>query len=303
MTPPMPSVTRRIPAPRRTSPSERPAFVVVLAGERMGEVLPLTGHRTSIGRGVTADIRINDEGISRTHAAVVLENSSYYLLDNGSTNGTFANGDQIDRYALREGDRIQLGASSVLLFTYDDGREEQQKRPRPESALRDAVTGLFSEEHFRYRLEGEIALARRNGKPLSLVALAIDQFARLQTDIGPERCDDVLRVLAKLVRGITRSDDILARRGTDGFCLVCRNADALAASRAAHRIRNAVAEHEFPGEETIAVSLGISELAMLHDPGADGLIETAATALYVATRQGRSCVEIYDPENEPTRHV
>ncbi len=275
----------------------------MLAGERMGEVLPLSGRRTSIGRGVTADIRINDEGISRTHAAVLVEDSNYFLVDNSSTNGTFANGEQIERYALREGDRIQLGASSVLLFTYDDGRDEQRARPRPEATLRDAVTGLFSEEHFRYRLEGEIALARRGGKPLSLVAIAIDQFTRLKTDIGPQQTAEALHALATLVRGITRGDDILARRGEDGFCLVCRNADAIAASKAAQRIRAAVAEHLLPGDRRVAVSLGISELAMLHDPGAEALIETAGTALYVATRRGPSCVEIYDPENEPTRHV
>jgi len=298
----MPTVTRKFPAPQRSS-GERHAFVVVLAGERMGEILSLGTRRTSIGRGVTADIRINDEGISRTHATVVVEGDVFYLNDNGSTNGTFANGEQIDRHPLREGDRIQLGASAVLLFTFDDGRDDQRVRPRHESTLRDATTGLFSEEYFRNRLESDIALALRNGKPLSLVTFAIDKFSRLQSELGREVINNLLRGVAKLVRRITRGDDILARRGEDGFCLVCRDADALQASKAAQRIRAAVADTKFDAGISVAVSLGISELAMLHDPGAEALIETAGTALYVATRRGKSCVEIYDPENEPTRHV
>ena len=58
-------------------------------------------------------------------------------------------------------------------------------------------------------------------------------------------------------------------------------------------------EQAFP----VTVSLGVADLGMLVEPTADALIEAADAALYVAKRNGRNRVEIYDPESEPTRLV
>jgi phosphotransacetylase len=51
------------------------------------------------------------------------------------------------------------------------------------------------------------------------------------------------------------------------------------------------------------VSLGVADLALLHEPTAQALIKAAESALVVARRAGGNHVEIYDPENEPTRLV
>ena len=61
----------------------------------MGEMVELDAHYTTIGRGLTATVRINDEGISRTHAAVTVDKGVYYLSDAGSTNGTFVNSQRL----------------------------------------------------------------------------------------------------------------------------------------------------------------------------------------------------------------
>jgi two-component system cell cycle response regulator len=139
--------------------SARRAYLVVLAGDRMGEMFGLTAGTTAIGRGLQVEVRINDEGISRTHALIVQEGDVFYLSDAGSTNGTFVGGVKIDRYPLLEGDRIQLGATSVLKFTYRDDNEEDLQRRLYESALRDRPTGLFNNSYFQSRLEGR----RRGG--------------------------------------------------------------------------------------------------------------------------------------------
>ena len=93
--------------------SLRRAYLVVLAGDRMGEMFPLNHGRTSIGRGLHADVRVNDEGISRTHAVVEVDEGAYVLHDAGSTNGTFANGDRIGHHPLGEGDKIQIGTTEI----------------------------------------------------------------------------------------------------------------------------------------------------------------------------------------------
>ena len=282
------------------------AFVVVLAGDRMGEMFPLNDGRTSIGRGLQADVRINDEGISRTHAVVNAESGEYYLSDAGSTNGTFANGKRVDKYPLQEGDKIQIGASSVLKFTYHDDLDEDFQRSLYESALRDRLTGVFNRGYFNNRLESDVAFALRHGKPLSLVMFDIDHFKKINDTYGHLVGDAVLAQLSQRVLGTTRSEDIFARYGGEEFVLICRDVDAIRASRAAYRIMDLVggAAFEIEGKTyDVSVSIGVADLTMLREPGAKALVEAADAALYIAKRNGRARVEIFDPEVEPTRLV
>ncbi len=290
----------------KKSASGRRAYVVVLAGDRMGEMFALGPGTSSIGRGLTADIRINDEGISRTHTTVVYQDDVYYLMDAGSTNGTFANGERVDRYPLHEGDRIQLGATSVLKFTYRDDTEEDLQRRLFESALRDRQTGLFNRGYFLNRLESDVTVALRQGKALTLVLFSVDDFEGVLGRLGIADGEILLRELAQRVQAITREDDVLARYGHDVMGLTCRWVDAMRGSRAASRIRDAVASEPFvvSGERVvISVSLGVADLGMLLEATADGLVTAAELAMRQAGRLGAGRVELYDPESEATHHT
>ena len=277
---------------------------MVLAGDRMGEMVELDPHYTTIGRGLTATVRINDEGISRTHAAVTVDKGVYYLSDAGSTNGTFANGERVDRYPLREGDKVQLGAASVLRFTFNEDSDDDLQRDLYESTLRDRLTGLFSRSYLENRLESDVAMALRHGKPLALTMFAIDNSQAIVEAHGQATLDQIHRELARRVLEITRSDDLVARSG-DEFVHVCRDVDVMRAARAALRVHATLADHNFSsasGPLRSTVSIGVADLALLHEPTADALLTASASALAVA-RRGGNRVEIYDPENEPTRLV
>jgi diguanylate cyclase (GGDEF)-like protein len=283
----------------------RRAFVVVLAGDRMGEMFPLNEGRTSIGRGLQADVRVNDEGISRTHALIELDaDGLFHLSDAGSTNGTFANGQRIDRYTLREGDKIQIGATSVLRFTYHDATHDDMQRSLYETALRDRLTGVFNRGYFNNRLESDVSFALRHGKPLSLIVFEIDRLGEIIDRRGAEVGDGLLKELADRVKATTRSEDIFARFSAEEFALICRDVDALRASKAANRIMDLVRGKplEAAGDRVlVTVSLGVSDLFMLREPSAPALVEAAVSALAIARRNGRDRVELYDPEVEPTR--
>lgn len=288
-------------SPRVASGAER-ACVVVLAGDRMGESFPLNDGRTSIGRGLHADVRVNDEGISRAHAMIERVDNTYVLSDAGSTNGTFANGQRVERQVLKEGDKIQIGASSVLRFTFSDDSDDDTQNRLYESALRDRLTGIFNHGYFSNRLESDVAFALRHGKPLSLVRFDIDDYKATCEAHGQTAGEELVREIAKRVEGTTRSEDIFARYGTSAFVIICRDVDALRASRAAGRILEIIENAPVQGKDfpelRARASVGVSDLTMLRQPGAQALIDAANVALEVSQKGGGHRVEVFDPAGD-----
>jgi pSer/pThr/pTyr-binding forkhead associated (FHA) protein len=77
--------------------------------ERSFCVLPL--QRAIIGRSDSAAVFIDEDGISRQHALIEHQEGAAWVIDLGSTNGTFVNGEQIDNSELQSGDRLQVGSA------------------------------------------------------------------------------------------------------------------------------------------------------------------------------------------------
>jgi len=82
---------------------------------------PLVAPGLVIGRGTDADLRINDPGISRRHARIVVTGSSQHptitIEDLGSTNGITVNGQKVDRAALADGSRVEIGSTRMLVHS------------------------------------------------------------------------------------------------------------------------------------------------------------------------------------------
>lgn len=72
-------------------------------------LIPLEEKITHVGRGLTADIRVEDQGVSRTHAIIVRHGRHARILDNRSSNGTYLNGRRIMATNLHNGDVIWIG--------------------------------------------------------------------------------------------------------------------------------------------------------------------------------------------------
>jgi adenylate cyclase len=78
-----------------------------------------------IGRSMQATVRLSDPEVSRKHSRMERDGHDYLLIDLGSSNGTFVNGQRIaEPTRLREGDEVQIGASR-LSFRYGAGRGEE----------------------------------------------------------------------------------------------------------------------------------------------------------------------------------
>ena len=84
------------------------SLVVALGGEEVH--VPLTAALTRLGRGVSADVRLDDPTVSRRHAIIAQREHGAVLLDDRSMNGTWLNGERVNESPLADGDVIQLGA-------------------------------------------------------------------------------------------------------------------------------------------------------------------------------------------------
>jgi hypothetical protein len=74
----------------------------------------LTTPVTLLGRGTDCDLRLVDPGVSRHHAELRVEDGEVVLLDLGSTNGTFVNGQPVRRVLLTDGTRVTLGRTTLV---------------------------------------------------------------------------------------------------------------------------------------------------------------------------------------------
>jgi hypothetical protein len=99
------------------TPSEiRQATLVV---EVNGVRHPLTPPGLSIGRGTDADLRINDPGVSRLHARIVVGSTPQQLRveDLGSTNGIVVDGQRVREASLAQGSRIEIGSTRLTIVS------------------------------------------------------------------------------------------------------------------------------------------------------------------------------------------
>jgi len=69
---------------------------------------------TLLGRGTDCDLRLVDPGVSRHHAEIRVEGSEIALVDLGSTNGSFVNGQPIRRVTLVDGSRVTMGRTTLV---------------------------------------------------------------------------------------------------------------------------------------------------------------------------------------------
>ncbi|MBK6302333.1 MAG: FHA domain-containing protein [Actinomycetales bacterium] len=117
--PPPPPLAAPPPAPApappaklpRINPAQRPWLDID------GERYPLLGSLTVIGRDATADVILDDPGISRRHSEVRVTHDGPHLVssirDLASTNGTFVNGERIASTRLIDGDQITVGRTAI----------------------------------------------------------------------------------------------------------------------------------------------------------------------------------------------
>ena len=99
------------------------AKLVVISGDTGWQECPVEGS-VLIGRGDGCDARIEQPRVSRQHARISRVEGGYTIEDLQTSNGTMVNGHTVTKSALRDGDRIMLGACE-LMFVLEEGAAPQ----------------------------------------------------------------------------------------------------------------------------------------------------------------------------------
>jgi two-component system cell cycle response regulator len=191
-------------------------LVVIYApsSSELGRRYVLSLPSVAIGRGRDNDIVLKSDCVSRRHARLERRPDGVYLIDVGSTNGTFVNDDaqRVTERRLRRGDQFSIG-DTIFKFLTGDDVEAQYHDIVFRMAITDGLTNLANRKQLDAVLAEEVPRAQRQGLHLSLLMIDIDHFKSINDNYGHLTGDSVLRGVAAALQKRTRPNDKLARYG------------------------------------------------------------------------------------------
>jgi pSer/pThr/pTyr-binding forkhead associated (FHA) protein len=148
-----------------------PSLIVRIGGTAPWEV-PLDRSECTVGRSEDCDLPLEDDGVSRQHATFHVAGSKVTVEDLDSRNGTFVEGERVERRALKPGDRVRLGPNVELELV---GDVEKARRARSSRAARSRHAAPAPSGGFLMRTEWTLIPEEPGGRshPIPLRARVI----------------------------------------------------------------------------------------------------------------------------------
>lgn len=165
----------------------------------------------------------------------------------------------------------------------------------------DGLTGLANRRKFDQEWELEWQRASRQGLPLAVAMVDVDQFKAYNDHYGHQTGDVCLKIVAQaLGNTVQRSGELAARYGGEEFVLILPGLGAAEAHAVMERVRAAVQALGLPhAKATVAgvVTISVGVASCIPQPGESSarLVQEADAAMYRAKRAGRNRVERASP--------
>jgi len=152
----------------------------------------------------------------------------------------------------------------------------------------DPLTGAFNRREMDRGLEQARERAARTGAPVSLLAIDLDFFKRINDELGHDAGDETLKSVVSLFKGRLRKLDQLYRAGGEEFLVLLDNCDRSGALIVAEALRVRVAGQPILPGRKVTVSVGVAELR--GDESRCQWLKRADLCLYRAKQLGRDRV-------------
>jgi diguanylate cyclase (GGDEF)-like protein len=157
-------------------------------------------------------------------------------------------------------------------------------------AQTDALTNLANRRYLIKQLEREFDRARRYHRPLSLIYLDLDGFKNLNDQHGHLFGDEILRGVARSLKSVLRSTDLLARIGGDEFAVLLPETNIDGAKNVAQKLRKALLAYGnqlSPAIPPLTFCAGVSRMRE-GDNSIDDILARADSAQYLAKESGKA---------------
>ncbi len=202
---------------------------------------------------------------------------------------------------------LDLGAVDYVTKPFD----EIELRARVRAALRtkrlqdmleqqsflDGLTGLWNRAYLDRRLEAELNVADRYGRPLSVVMTDVDNFKPINDTHGHLFGDIVLQGISECLSASARRSDIVARYGGEEFGILLTDTNLKAAEYVSERLRASIESRLYEARSEairVTASFGVScteDIECELTPGS--MIQAADRALYASKEAGRNCIHLF----------
>lgn len=167
------------------------------------------------------------------------------------------------------------------------GRMETQRQLAQQAAT-DPLTGLANRQAFQNALD--VAVARNRRGRISVLIVGVDAFKGVNEIYGHDTADAILQQIGQLLRTRLRQDYLLARYTSDQFAILLPGVNRDEAVSIAENLRIAIAMQLFTAAEQVEqLTISIGAATRPDDAStAQGLIQAADHAMYLAKRAGRN---------------
>lgn len=156
-----------------------------------------------------------------------------------------------------------------------------------EQSTTDELTGLYNRRGFNLLSEQAHQQARQQERVLCMVLCDIDHFKLVNDNHGHHVGDQVLEIVAKVLKQHFRPTDIVARYGGEEFMLITVGMDEAEVIQRLQNVSQTLKQHAMPHQGVITLSYGVACLDASCDTGLEALIHEVDTKLYQAKNTGR----------------
>jgi diguanylate cyclase (GGDEF)-like protein/PAS domain S-box-containing protein len=183
----------------------------------------------------------------------------------------------------------------IVLNTRDVSERKRLEEQLTHQAFHDPLTGLANRALFRDRVSHALALAQRQGHPITVLFLDLDDFKRVNDSLGHAEGDRLLIAAAERFQSCARAADTVSRLGGDEFAILIEHvAGSDGRPELLQRLEEAMTYPFALSGNQVQVSASIGVATASPGDTADDLLRNADVAMYAAKRRGKGRSETYE---------